>query len=220
MMGMNKKAGMCQRRKRCCLMSCNRVITILGLLTIYLFGFTQLHSVYATDKIVERIEKDSIPKLGEVSSESLFKRSIDLQSTDENENLIEKPKNLNESDERKARSIIDSQHSQLIARRRGSGQELHRHSDGETYSIKGYKCVPIPEQKELTRKQELTSSGTSSFMSTQTPSSKLLTLMSPNLKLEQMRMLPKSDAPRRKKGMSLLVIVIFPILGLDILAAR
>lgn len=154
----NAEDEMYQRRKKCWLSYGRAMLTIgiLGLFTVALFAMTQSHSGNATehnsrvivdkifgqsgsheDVIVQSIKEDD----DDAESRKIVKRNVDLVPKSE----VESAQSLNDVNSEN-NPIMDDQHMKLLKRQQqGSNRNViqHRHSDGDVYFFKGYKCVPI-----------------------------------------------------------------------------
>lgn len=147
----NAEDEMYQRRKKCWLSYGRAMLTIgiLGLLTVVLFALTQSNSSDGAehnsrvivdnksgsheDEIVKSIIDDET-----AMSRKIVKRSVDLVP----KSVVESLNDVNSENN----PIMDDQHMKLLKRQQqGSNQNhiQHRHSDGDVYFFKGYKCVPV-----------------------------------------------------------------------------
>lgn len=165
-MNRNPEDEIYQGRKRCWLSYGRALLTIaiLGLLTVSLYAWSQSHSSGESEHnsrviVVDETTFESDEVSTKVMSRNLVKRSVDLRPNDseksnEKKNSKEKPKSSKDKKDQSSQSLndvnsdkspkMDSQHLTLFRRQQSSGQEIqHRHSDGDVYFLKGYKCVPI-----------------------------------------------------------------------------
>jgi hypothetical protein len=134
---------MYQRRKRCWLSYGRAMLTIgiLGLLTVGLVVATQSNSGEDSnvDGVNDRIGSKSVSD-DEVMLRKIVKRNV--ESVPKNAESVQSLNDVNSEDN----SVMDEQHMKLLKRQQqGSNQNYiqHRHSDGDVYFFKGYKCVPI-----------------------------------------------------------------------------
>lgn len=157
---LNAEDEMYQRRKKCWLSYGRAMLTIgiLGLLTVVLFAMTQSNSnsgdgaehnsrVIVVDKILHRSgshEDGTVKSINDdeaAISRKIVKRNVDLMPKSDEESA----QNLNDVNS-EDNPVMDEQHIKLLKRQQqGSSQNFiqHRHSDGDVYFFKGYKCVPI-----------------------------------------------------------------------------
>ncbi|CRK93557.1 CLUMA_CG007090, isoform A, partial [Clunio marinus] len=148
-------------------------IGILGLLTVCLYAVTQTvsgaheehnlklleifvnddHQVHKSGSIEDQISKSE--SNDKTWNHKIVERSVGMSQdkNNVNENFVEIPKNFDKKEEN-VQSLnnvdsdinpkVDKEHLKLIRRQQNSNQLLrHRHSDGDIYYFKGYKCVPI-----------------------------------------------------------------------------
>lgn len=143
-----------QRRKRCWLSYGRAMLTIgiLGLLTVVLIVATQSKSGDNTEHSSHAIgnsENDRSGSHGVVKSidgdDSVIMRKIVKRNVDPVPKKDESVQSLNDVNS-EDNSLMDDQHMKLLKRQQlGSNQNYiqHRHSDGDVYYFKGYKCLPI-----------------------------------------------------------------------------
>jgi hypothetical protein len=139
----NAEDEMYQRRKRCWMSYGRAMLTIgiLGLLTVGLVVATQSNSGEDSkaDGVNDRIGSKSVSD-EEVMLRKIVKRNV--ESVPKNVESVQSLNDVNSEDN----SVMDEQHMKLLKRQQqGSNQNYiqHRHSDGDVYFFKGYKCVPI-----------------------------------------------------------------------------
>lgn len=153
----NAEDEMYQRHKKCWLSYGWAMLTIgiLGLLTVAIFAMTQSNSGDATEHNSRVIVDEVFHRSGSHGDEVLrsinddeaainrkiVKRNVDLVPKSDDESA----QNLNDVNSEN-NPIMDEQHMKLLKRQQqGSNKNhiQHRHSDGDVYYFKGYKCVPI-----------------------------------------------------------------------------
>lgn len=141
----NAEDEMYQRRKKCWLSYGRAMLTIgiLGLLTVALVAATQSHS--GEDSHVESGSGSSDVVKGFEDYDEVTMRKIVRRNVDPVPKNVESVQSLNDVNS-EDNSVMDEQHVKLLKRQQqGSDQNYiqHRHSDGDVYYFKGYKCVPI-----------------------------------------------------------------------------
>lgn len=137
----NAEDEMYQRRKRCWLSYGRAMLTIgiLGLLTVALIAATQSHSGDDSRVIEDKVNDRSI------EGDDSVVRKIVKRNVEPVPKSVESVQSLNDVNSEDS-SVMDEQHMKLLKRQQqGSNQNYiqHRHSDGDVYFFKGYKCVPI-----------------------------------------------------------------------------
>jgi hypothetical protein len=149
------------RRRRRWLIYGRAILTIasLGLLTVILYNLT--HTTKSSLDDEESTSKSLFMNVGNVHAHKISSKSVSIEdetvrklNNDETARKVKRnivPKiivnNVKSAEDEEYNDIqlnADEQHDEKLQRRATNHKNIrHRHSDGDAYYLRGYKCVPI-----------------------------------------------------------------------------